>query len=749
MKTRVTLKLKHLVMILMAIFIILPLSGMFILPQIELMIAKHNIANGEMRGKEQIFAVLEDKIMPSQKYKIIQKYFLEDDGLDNYDIYVGPMSTSSYVDADSVRFSWEDKFPYLEDYLKNGPIDYYLVEVARNLAGDAAQREDFDRVETIYDLAFERFEQSGDDFQQYELNLTRIQLLLKANQLDLAEKHIQDMLTKIPDEQSYYQAEAAKYYAEVMVRQGKKTEALGEVQKALKEYEADYKKEENEEAIEQVVVYEQLKRMESQLLIASDIYDGEGTTVSGKVTRDDGTPIAHTGIYLREANYVNQSISRDEMYQVTTDENGNYEIENVTPGNYQIYAGFMFDDIDGYTWPVDMNDWIVVGGDANISYDINLAETMEVLSPVNGEVLTKDEIYFVWEEIEKASYYMIEFHVEEENASYGYSLDMKFTETEATIPIETLYSLGSNSILSKEETEEDYFSPATLLGFANPKGKFSWGVQAYDENGKLLTQSGGYRLNEGTIGNLPILYLEERELTEADEQLLDSKLEEALASYKKAVKEDPRDVHSLRMITNVIGIEGDGTWETLESLRIPYVEKLAEITKDTRDIYEVVNYYYELKNWEAYKKWYEFYKEEHDGSADPFVKSMHANALMYQGDYAEAANLQKQALEEGASNQFTGNLIALELYLGIPIDVLLEHAKKYPYIHYDNENSPGIHWENNLNEIQKELAAHPDTVEELKKGLEYYFKNDTKKIQAWKKTANATFEKFISSLEAQ
>lgn len=736
-------------MILLSVFIILPLSSVFILPQIELMIAKHHLANGELRGKEQILSILEDRISPSQKYKIIQDYFFEDDGLDNYDIYIGPGSTTSYVDAESVRFNWEEKRPYLEDYLENGPVDYYLVDTARYLAGEAAQKGDFEQVEAIYNTALDRFEKSGDDFQQYELYLTRIRMLLKANQLALAEKHIQDVLTKIPEEQSYYQAEAAKYYAENMVRQGKREEALAEVQNALKEYEADWEKEENEEPIEQVVVYEQLKRMENHLQISTNLYTGKTATVNGKVMREDGTPIAHAGIYLREASNVNRSISHDERYQVITDEKGNYEIENVIPGSYQLYAGFMFDDIDGYTWPVNMEDWIDVEGGENIPYDITLAETMEVESPVNGEVLKEDAIHFVWEEIEKASYYMLEFYVEEENVSYGYTLDAQFTEAETTLPIETIYNLGTNFILSKEETREDYFNPATLLGFANPKGEFSWGVLAYNEDGKLLTQSGGYRLNEETIGNLPFLYLRERELTKADELLLDSKLDEALAGYKKAVEKNSEDVHSLRMITKLIGIEGDGTWETLDSLRNPYVEKLATLTKDTAAIFEVMNYHYELKNWEEYQKWYDFYKEEQNGSEDPYSKGIHANALMYQGEYAEAASLQTEALQEGAGNQFAGNLIALEFYLGASMDRLLDLAKEYSYIHYDYENGPDINWEKSLNEIQEELEIHPDAIEELKEGLEYYFQDDTEKIQAWKKTANPSFEKLISSLENQ
>lgn len=53
----------------------------------------------------------------------------------------------------------------------------------------------------------------------------------------------------------------------------------------------------------------------------------------------------------------------------------------------------------------------------------------------------------------------------------------------------------------------------------------------------------------------PIFYLKERELTKADQLLLDRKILEALELYKKELKESPNDSHSQRMVTRLSEFE--------------------------------------------------------------------------------------------------------------------------------------------------------------------------------------------------
>lgn len=46
----------------------------------------------------------------------------------------------------------------------------------------------------------------------------------------------------------------------------------------------------------------------------------------------------------------------------------------------------------------------------------------------------------------------------------------------------------------------------------NPEVRFSWNIEALDADGRLITRSNGYRLNEDTVGNMPFFYLKEESL---------------------------------------------------------------------------------------------------------------------------------------------------------------------------------------------------------------------------------------------
>lgn len=110
------------------------------------------------------------------------------------------------------------------------------------------------------------------------------------------------------------------------------------------------------------------------------------------------------------------------------------------------------------------------------------------------------------------------------------------------VPVEDLYNHTVG--LSMSDDEPNSVDPITLLAFTNPNNRFSWSVDAFDENDELLTRSNGYRLGNDTIGHLPFFYLKMRTLTEADQLLLDKKFTEALEAYKV----NPEDKHSERMI---------------------------------------------------------------------------------------------------------------------------------------------------------------------------------------------------------
>ncbi|MHA6251861.1 hypothetical protein [Oceanobacillus sp. CAU 1775] len=610
MKTKITMKVKHFVTILFSVFVVLPLVGMFLFPQIELVIAKHTIENEKVGGKEKVLDVLESRILPHQKYSLISQHILGYQGYEDYDVYVGPTMSSISHAEETTTFTWEEKLKYVEAYLEDGPIDYGLHAAAVKLANYAASQGDIEWAESIYKHALERSENKSIDHIYHDISLSYAKLLFRENELDKAEAHLIDMMQTTPEAHSYIFGEAAEYYFQTILRKGNQEEAAATINQLMDDFAKNWRDPYENKSVEHSEVYRKLVFLEKRLHNTNKWSEEKIVTVSGHLKRADGTPLARAGVYLRNESLVHTSITyEDRQVQVTTDENGYYEMKGVTPGKYQMFAGFTIDHIDGHTWPVSMDDWIIVDGSENISYDITLAPLMDVYSPVNDTVITDDEITFAWEEVPEAAYYLLGLNVEYKGGSSGIILDIKFSETEVTIPIDKLYHHSPHVLISKESMEWEYFDPAIYLGFANPDGRFSWNISAYNQDGELLTRSNGYRLNESNIGNVPVLYLKERELTSADRLLVDGKIEEALEAYRKNVEANSKDAHSLRMISTLIGIEGDGKGRTFDKMRLPYLEKLAILTEYDSYFESVLYIYEEQGNQEAYDRWKALYEE--------------------------------------------------------------------------------------------------------------------------------------------
>lgn len=747
MRNNITLKIKHLVMIMTGIFILIPLASIYLIPQLELGIVKYKLANGSGVGKDKILELLEDNILPSQKYHLIEERFLSGEWMNDYAIYVGPsMTTSVAADHDWPFISWEEKQPYIEDYLENGPINGYLQTAVMELAYEAVLEGDDARLQEIYDRAVERLEKSEHSYEIPELKFSFIKLHLQAGNLAKAESLLEQI--DVPDH-AYAKAEKKQYEAFLLLRKGQLEEALATVQQGLEEYRIAWEKEENEDPIEQSGVYEEMKKLENRLLTGPPANGAaEVAKVSGNISRQDGTPIKDAGVFLRDAADVTSSIRPDEWYQAKTDAAGNFEFTGVMPGDYQVFAGFQMEQIDGYFWPVDMNDWVRIDGTENIQYDITLAPLLEVNAPANEAVLKEETIDFSWEAVDEAAYYMLDFHIEESDVSYGMSWDRKVEENQLSLPVESLYNIYLNFFTDIAETKNDYFNPATVLGFENPEGHYSWNVKAFDEDGNLITQSNGYRLAEETIGNLPTMYLKQRELTAEDELLLAGELEQALDGYRNVLTTNPDDLHSLRMVARLIGIEAGGSFSTAQKLQQPYYEQLAELTADPIYLNQMLHYYYDASDWEQYEKWYQKYKAALGETIDPYTKSIHANALLFQGEYEEAANLHKEALLEGSDNHNIGNLLAVEIYLGTDLDEVYDLAKQYPYMEYTTGNVGVVDWSVLISDIKQAVHDDARVIDTLHEGLMFFFKEQDTELQEWKEqTEQTSLTKFIRALE--
>ncbi|MUV36848.1 hypothetical protein JNUCC1_00652 [Lentibacillus sp. JNUCC-1] len=744
---KINIKVKHLILTVLTIMLLVPLVSFVIIPQINLHLTEKRLTDGDgdQVGKDTVMDLLEKPLLQSQKWELIRKSMLDDGPAHRYDVYAGPSFTQTTTDDTSVKFTWNEKLPYIKKYVKEGPVNGFLTTAAKNLAGYYAEQNNWKQADKVLANTAGRFTGDQYDYDKQELSLERVRLAMQSSDLDEADHLMHQMLETIKPDDASMQAEAAEMRARLVLQQGNVKEAYDSIQKALAAYEKSAKEAElydGDFSVENDLQYEQLQSLEWRLGRLMNEKAAAAVSVSGTVQRANGEPLKHVGVFLREKNVVNQSVSQVEPYQVVTDENGAYTFHGVMPGEYQLFLGFAFDQIDGWTYPVQANDWVNIEGNDDITKDITLQELINIESPVNQTTITGETVEFAWEKVEDAAYYNLSVNIPIDGGSIGRGLKTHITSTATHIAVEELYNQSFNILVGDEEDDMD---PIGLLGLANPESRFSWNVEAFDEDGNLITQSNGYRLNEETLGNLPFFYLKTRELTEADHKLLDGDFKGALDGYMAGYEEHPEDMHNVRMIVRLLGMKGDGTIETRDELVFPYVKVLAEKTGAFPYILELLSYYYEQRDWDAFDHWYQ--RAEH-GVSDlekGVIEALHAKALIRQGEFEAARQAFAEAVPSDLYHSETGNWLAVSLYQGASFADVLKIADDYP--EYDSFNK-GRPWKQLIVEMQTEAQNRKAAyIETMRTGLELYFKGDNAKLERWlKNTKEPALTEFVEQL---
>ncbi|UVI29591.1 carboxypeptidase regulatory-like domain-containing protein [Paenibacillus spongiae] len=792
MKMKIKVKVKHLVLTLLALGALILLTDNVLLPQWRHLAAGGQPAEGTdgIGSKAELLEALAHPKNDKQKWLLIRDYIIENGAesiVRDVDLTVGPGFTQSgggVTGEHSLKdpLSWAERLPYLEQYVEGGPVDGYYVRAAKQVAFYYGNYGQPDKAIEQLELANKRINDapSHDNYYVKEIWLAQAKLLAEQDDKAAALETLDRLTKAYAASDTHLNGEIVRIRAQLLMSEGNLKEALAQVKRQVKEEKQFW-----EEVTKDFLGKEApLSLMAEQLTMLRDELErvlkqgGEVSEVSGTVKRSDGTPMPGVAVFLRQREAVNHSVLEGEPYQTVTGADGSFSFRGVLEGSYQIFLGFKYDQIDGYTWPVEPDTWIdVKGGAASAEQLIVLTPLIELMSPVNQQNVTGSDIEFRWEEIEGAAYYNLEGAIPIKNGSVHPTIRTHVKGNQIRIPLEELYETVAG-ISFGETGDWRSVSPEPLLGFADTENRFSWGVQAFDANGRLLTRSGGYRLREETVGNLPFFYIKERTMTKADHLLRKGKMDEAFDAYKEDYEQDAGDVHSLQMMIRMLEAKVSVMDEKrYEDEALTYLQKLGELRPSAAVLSRLAGYYYEREDWPAYHEAIAEYLRVSPVPLNEYEQSVYATALMRQGKLEEALGRYKQALQKDISHRFVGNYVAILIYSNKTLLPAIEAAEQYPERSYGPEKND---WSELLRNMQEEgeqfkdpqaankpvagqagrigeglagqKAGNGDGWEayrmELNRQLDLYFQGEEEKLETWLSEAAGTpaMKNFIRAL---
>ncbi|TVY01193.1 carboxypeptidase regulatory-like domain-containing protein [Cohnella terricola] len=724
---KVTIKVKHLAIGVLAIGLALTLLQFVVIPKLQVRAAIKHFEAGNVEGKREMLALIDNAASPGKRWELIRQYMIGPGGLsiaNRYDVYVGPSSTMGGGSGSSVRdyreWGWEEKLPYLLEYVSDAPVGMDWFEAAKQIAEYYLSEGRTNEALSMLELAEGR---RGDAWGA-RLKLERAKIYAARGDTEAAGRLVDEMEAAKPSESLDLDGDIVQFKARLLVAEGKARDALQEIDREIETtrewMEAEKKKFPDMQEFTPAKL-ERLKTFRQLLRQAVDDGADKDAAVSGTVKRSDGTPLARVGVFLRSEQDVNHSVIDGEPYQTLTDAQGRYEFKNVIPGNYQLYLGLQFDQIDGWTWPTMYGDWIVVEGGKAIHQDVALQRLIEIQSPSDEEVLADSKVKFSWQAVEGAVHYSLYGQLPIEHGVSSVLIRDRILGHSTELPVETLYEASGGGYSYQEVNGEMVLETRQLLGFADPNSRYSWYVEAYDERGRLITRSNGYRLNEDTMGPLPFFYLKERSLNAADELLLSGRLDEALAEYKKSFEADRSDRYSLNQIIRILGGQAAMARHSKTSDEaIPYLERMMELAPGKSDtLFNLFDYYEGKRDWAKVDTYYRQYLSAREGVLDGYAQSRYATALMKQKRLDEASAQFREALENDTSHRFVGNFLAVELYKSGSIELVAKLAETYPQrASYDYSD-----WSRLIRGLAQESRNYESETygKTLKEALEAYF----------------------------
>jgi tetratricopeptide (TPR) repeat protein len=329
------------------------------------------------------------------------------------------------------------------------------------------------------------------------------------------------------------------------------------------------------------------------------IYNGAGD-IHGKVIIN-GKPVAFARVYMKDSRFhkINEFSTDEDAISFWTDFNGEYQIKSLPEGEYTIglVLPLMLIGKEPTVYKqdrVETMEWIKLKRDEKKEINFNFVKPFNVIEP-KGEIEAKDGIVKVgWDQVQGAAYYRIGLIFNSSSvkggsiSGWGATADMIYG-TEYTMNTEKVnnqgraYGMGGDGLVD----------PKGYLGYFYPSSKTGVYVEAYDSNDRIINST---KPIQGDLEDFPGIIIP-GELGEGDKLVLEKRPEEAIKVYEKNIYENPKDIHSMKVLYSIYSIGtrvkfGNGTGKPIhEGQNIDRAKKLGkriyELTGEERYIEDI------------------------------------------------------------------------------------------------------------------------------------------------------------------
>lgn len=307
--------------------------------------------------------------------------------------------------------------------------------------------------------------------------------------------------------------------------------------------------------------------------------------IKGTVTYE-GEPMPFVEIYVQNADGGFRTVG--EGYVGITDENGKFKTLGLKDGVYSLGIGVEGSILTNKVLQQQDKPYFELNGnDGEINFEFK--NTLNIKRPVLHEKITGEEFTVAWDEVEGATYYIVDI-VTYSNPSEGVgtiyytpafdeNMKIKFTENQATFNTRLIKEgIGGMSI-----GEDGIIGANAVLGAFVPGLEYPIVVKAYDENRNLITSSLPLRTYYDQIPSITV----EGNISDGEKLIQTQDYPRAIEYYENILKEKPDDIDALRYLIKIYGIGWKNGEKNIERA-IELAQKYTDVSGSNRLLINII-----------------------------------------------------------------------------------------------------------------------------------------------------------------